>query len=136
MKSIALISCVSKKKSWATKAEDLYDSPLFVGSLRCVKLRQPERIFILSALYGLLELHSVVEPYNLTLKDFKVAELKQWSEGVLLRLAQEADLQHDHFIFYAGERYRKFLLPHLTSYEIPLYGLSIGKQLQQLARCK
>jgi hypothetical protein len=77
-----------------------------------------------------------VEPYNLTLKDFSVAKLKQWSEEVLSNLAREADLQHDRFVFYAGERYRKFLLPHLVSYEIPLFGLSIGKQLQQLAKCK
>jgi len=28
-----------------------------------------------------------------------------------------------------GIKYRKYILPHLKSYEIPLEGLGIGKQL-------
>jgi hypothetical protein len=136
MKTIALISCVSKKKSCVTRAEDLYNSPLFMGNLRCARQRQPDRIFILSAKYGLLDLDTFIEPYDLTLNRFSVAELKDWSERVLSDLAVKTDLQQDLFVFYAGERYRKFLLARITSYEIPHQGLSIGKQLQQVAKCK
>jgi hypothetical protein len=35
-------------------------------------------------------------------------------------------------VFLAGERYRKYLIPHLTNHEIPLRGLGIGKQMRFL----
>jgi hypothetical protein len=52
---------------------------------------------------------------------------------VVEQLKEQADLQSDHFIFLAGEKYRKFLARRLAFYEIPLQGNPIGKQLQYLA---
>jgi hypothetical protein len=53
---------------------------------------------------------------------------------VLYRLSQAADLQEDHFIFLAGQKYRSYLIPRMRSYEVPLEGLPIGKQLQALGK--
>jgi hypothetical protein len=36
------------------------------------------------------------------------------------------------FIFLAGAKYRKYLVGHLTHFEVPFEGLPIGKLLQQL----
>ena len=49
MKTIVLISCVSKKKAQKAKAEELYESPLFVKSLAYAKSLKPDSIYILSA---------------------------------------------------------------------------------------
>lgn len=133
MKKIVLISCASKKAHYKAKAEDLYISPLFKVNLRYARSLKPDSIFILSARYGLLELDKEIEPYNTTLNDMSSTQVKAWADRVIEQLKAQADLQRDHFIFFAGEKYRKYLTPHLASYEVPLQGMPIGKQLQYLA---
>jgi hypothetical protein len=133
VKTIVLISCASKKAHHKVKAEDLYISPLFTGNLRYARSLKPDSIFILSAKYGLLELDKEVGPYNTTLKDMPSAQVKAWADKVVKQLKTQADLQSDHFIILAGEKYRKYLVPYLSSYEVPLQGMLIGKQLQYLA---
>jgi hypothetical protein len=132
MKKIVLISCVSKKRSYKSKARDLYISPLFKKNLQYALKLEPDQIFILSAKYGLVSLDEEIEPYDLTLNTMSAKEIKDWSERVLTGLANTADLQQDQFIFLAGAKYRKYLLEHLHHYEIPFEGLTIGRQLQRL----
>jgi hypothetical protein len=60
------------------------------------------------------------------------AEAREWAQRVLGQLRLRSDLAKDHFVFLAGDRYRRDLLPHLQSYEVPLEGLTIGRQLQLL----
>jgi len=132
VKKIVLISCASKKTHHKAKAKDLYISPLFAGNLRYARSLKPDSIFILSAKHGLLELDKEVEPYDATLKDMLPTQVKAWADQVVEQLKEQADLQSDHFIFLAGEKFRKYLATHLVSYEVPLQGMPIGKQLQFL----
>jgi len=41
-------------------------------------------------------------------------------------------LDKEEFVFLAGNNYRKFLLPRIKNYKIPMLGLGIGKQLKWL----
>lgn len=132
MKKIALLSCVSLKRSYRTQAKDLYISPLFLKSLQYARQLNPDAIYILSAKYGLLDLNTEVEPYNVTLLTMSTSEVRTWAEKVLNQLSACSDLKIDHFIFLAGLKYRKYLTPHISSYEIPLEGMPIGKQLHFL----
>jgi cytoplasmic iron level regulating protein YaaA (DUF328/UPF0246 family) len=134
MKKIILISCVSQKRSYQSKAKDLYISALFKKNLAYARRMNPDAIYILSAKYGLIDLDAEIEPYNLTLNTMSTGEIRSWADMVQQQLRQVADLQDDHFIFLAGMKYRKYLLPYLKSYQIPLEGLTIGKQLQALSR--
>lgn len=132
MKKVVLISCASQKLTYKAKAKSLYISPLFRKSLKyAIKLR-PDAIFILSARSGLLGLEEEIEPYELTLNRMPVEETRKWAERVVRQLSERADLENDQFIILAGAKYRKHLIPHLRSYEVPLEGLPIGKQLQYL----
>ena len=88
--------------------------------------------FILSAKYGLLELNKEIEPYNETLNNKKKNEIEEWAKKVYEKLSENFDINNTNFIFLAGDKYRKYLLPKLHHYEIPMYGLTIGKQLQFL----
>jgi len=133
IKKIILISCVSMKLNYKARAEDLYVSPLFKGALRYAKHLNPDHIFILSAKYGLLKLDEEIEPYNMTLNEMPSTQAKAWAEKVLSQLSEQADFSSDLFIFLAGEKYRKYLVSHLISHEIPMKGMPIGKQLQFLA---
>ena len=132
MAKIVLISCVSKKSPFKSKAEKLYLSPLFKYNLDYAKSLNPSRIFILSAKYGLVKLDDEIEPYDQTLNMMSLNEKKEWAKKVLEKLKEETNLREDEFIILAGENYRKFLTPHLSRFVIPLEGKGIGKQLQFL----
>ena len=134
MAKIVLISCVSKKLNHKSKAQDLYVSPLFLKNLQYAKSLNPDKIFILSAKYGLLRLNEIIEPYDMTLNKMHSNEKKERANFVLNQLKKSTEIEHDEFIFLAGNNYRKFLLSHLKYYKIPMLGLSIGKQLQWLSK--
>jgi cytoplasmic iron level regulating protein YaaA (DUF328/UPF0246 family) len=130
LKKIILISCVSKKKSYETSAADLYDSSLFKYALKYAKNSNPDKIYILSALYGLLETNDTIKPYNKTLNEMSTKERKAWSELVINQMKNKSiDLQNDQFIILAGSNYRKYLVDYLSHYELPLEGKRIGEQL-------
>jgi len=126
---VVLISCVSKKKVSPSCARDMYVSPLFKGAYKYAKKLGADKIFILSAKYGLIEETDLIEPYNETLNDKRKVEQKEWALKVLSSLSQKADLQSDDFIILAGKKYRQYLVTHISKYSVPLSGLSIGKQL-------
>jgi cytoplasmic iron level regulating protein YaaA (DUF328/UPF0246 family) len=133
-KRIVLISCGSQKLDKKTKAENLYTGTLFKLSLQFAKKQKHDEIFILSAKHGLLGLNDEIEPYDVTLNNMPEKDRKSWADGVLKQLNNKFSLKNDHFIILAGSLYRQFLLPELYSYEIPLEGMSIGKQLRCLKR--
>ena len=103
-------------------------------SLKFGKSFNPDKIFILSAKYGLIDLNREINPYDKTLNEMNSSEKRLWADNVLHDLRKVANLDMDEFIFLAGENYRKYLTPHIKNYKIPLKGLSIGKQLQYLKK--
>ena len=129
---IVLISCASKKLANKSKAEDLYISTLFRLSLAYAKKLKPDKIFILSAKYGLLNLNDEIATYNENLNNKPVSDIKIWAEKVVFKLGKIANLQNNIFIFFAGKKYREYILPYIKNYEIPLKGLRIGEQLKFL----
>lgn len=134
MKKIVLIACAKTKLEIPAKAKEFYISPFFRANLRYAYSLQPDNIYILSAKYILVDLDQILEPYDLTLNTMRVAEKRAWAEKVLTSLQQRTDIKNDTFIFLAGDNYRTYLIPELSHYEIPLEGLSFGKQLQELNR--
>jgi hypothetical protein len=132
MRIVVLISCVSKKLPHRAKTQDLYISPLFKMNLQYARSLNPDHIFILSAKYGLLELDREIKPYDVTLSEMANSAVKDWADTVINQLQELVDLENDNFLFLAGERYRKYLIPHISNYEIPMRGLGIGEQLHFL----
>jgi len=132
MKKYILISCVSQKLDKPAISKDLYTSTLFKVCYKYAASLKPDAIFILSAKYGLVSCDQVVAPYDMTLNEIKAKDVKKWSERVLVELRKQADLQKDLFIFLAGDKYRKHLLPHIRNCQIPMKGLRIGEQLSWL----
>jgi len=50
------------------------------------------------------------------------SEIKEWAGNVLAHLGEIASLENDEFIFIVGDKYRKYLLPHLKNAVVPLKG--------------
>ena len=134
MAVIALVACGSRKRETASEAVHLYTGTLFTLSLEYAHRRQVDAFYILSAKHGLLSPDAVIEPYDVTLYRLSAKERRAWARKVVQQLQQHADLGADHFVILAGTRYREHRLPYLSSFETPLEGLPIGKQLQYLKR--
>ncbi|MGL4987544.1 MAG: DUF6884 domain-containing protein [Treponemataceae bacterium] len=132
MKKIVLISCVSKKKEYKTKAQELYGSTLFKYSLSYGRSLNPDKIFILSALHGLVELDQEIEPYNVTLTNLAKKERVQWGKKVIEQLKNHSDIKNDTFIILAGKLYSDPIEDYLENIEYPLVGLKIGERLSFL----
>jgi cytoplasmic iron level regulating protein YaaA (DUF328/UPF0246 family) len=125
---IALISCVKTKQSKPCKASEMYISSWFKSAYRYAIEQKPDKIFILSAKYGLLDQDEIIETYEQKMST-RTSEKRAWSENVIKKLSEKCDLQQDEFIILAGEAYRSYLIPHIKNYTIPLKKLSIGQQL-------
>ena len=143
-KRIILIACVSQKGNKKAKAEELYESQLFVNSLAYAKQLQPDKIFILSALHHLLELETEIEPYDVTissvpkkkrktgLKVLNAAEKRAWGKKVIEQLSTKTDLENDIFIFLAGQAYTKPLKSSIKNIATPLGNLPQGRRVSFL----
>jgi hypothetical protein len=128
---ITLVSCVGKKRSEASLAKDLYQSPWFTKAHKYVE-SQNSNWYIISAKYGLVHRDKVIDPYEQTLNDMPASERRSWASEVFEQILKELPNGGQIQIF-AGERYREFLIPLLTNAgyktNVPLEGLGIGQQL-------
>ena len=133
-RTIILLSCSARKAGTPLPAAELYQGTLFKASLAWAQQQQPDAIYILSAKHHLVEPDRVLQPYDLTLNKMPIAELRRWSDTVHEQLSSATDIERDRFIILAGDKYRRFLMPHLRNIELPLEGMRIGEQVQLLQR--
>lgn len=132
MKTIILISCCRPKLNVRSRAKDIYISTRFKYSLQYAKQLRPDMIFILSSKYGLLNMYKEIDTYDETLNNKSAWEVELWSLDVAKELCKVSNLHNDLFIFLAGIKYRKYILPYINHYRIPLKGMRIGQQLKFL----
>jgi hypothetical protein len=134
--TVYLVSCVSQKRERECAARDLYVSDWFCKARRYAE-SSGYAWFILSAEYGLVAPDRLVSPYERTLNTMRVGDRREWAERVARELFTKVpDLRRA--VFVAGERYREFLIRHLTdrgvAVSIPMQGLRIGEQLSWLGK--
>lgn len=139
---IALISCSKLKADRPCPARELYaPSQLFSLSYQYAR-RNADKVYILSAKYGLLAESDVIAPYDLTLADLPERRQRDWANDVLTQMEERFDLEQDTFLILAGHRYYQHILPRLPHAILPLGNLPIGariaflqRQLADLAPC-
>jgi hypothetical protein len=132
MSRFALISCTKLKKDYPCPAKDMYlESQLFKKAVQYISKQNYDDWFILSAKYGLINKDTLIEPYDITLNNMNALQRKEWSKVVFAELIKLEPQQID---FYAGKKYREYLIPLLKnsgiSCRIPLEGKGIGEQLK------
>lgn len=129
MRKIVLVSCVSKKNQGPHKAKDLYASPLFRKAYEYAESLSPDKIFILSATYHLLDPETIVEDYNKTLNTFSAAERKEWANVVLEQMVDaKIDLKNDELIFLAGKKYWRDIIDSgkIKNFSCPYFQNNLG----------
>ena len=132
--NIALVSYTKVKANYPYFTREMYQqSTLFKKAIKFIEQRDYNDWFVLSAKYGLLKQHEVIEPYDLTLNNMKASERKIWAELVLKQI-ENMKLNLSHIDFYTGIKYRQYLIPVLEQKGIectvPLQGRGIGEQLK------
>ena len=125
------IGCVKSKKTRPCKASELYTSSLFRYSFRyALSLTTRDKIFILSAKYGLVKPDDIIQPYELTLNNMNKRQRQQWAYKVYKQLVQEGIDFDEEAIFLCGKKYREFLMTKFTNAKAPLKNLGLGEQLK------
>ena len=85
---IALISCSKLKTDRPCPARELYaPSRLFSLSYQYAR-RNADKVYILSAKYGLVEESAVIAPYDLTLADLPEYRQRDWANYVLTQMGE------------------------------------------------
>lgn len=128
---IALISCTKRKENKPCFASEMYMPSQLFKKARKYTGQRYKYWFILSAEYGLLRPTQWIYPYNKTLNNMSANEIKEWSTLVFNDIKT---LNVNEVDFYAGEKYRIYIIPMLEAEgitcNVPLKGLGIGQQLQ------
>jgi cytoplasmic iron level regulating protein YaaA (DUF328/UPF0246 family) len=133
-KRIILISCCKKKLEGKHRARDLYISPLFKRSLQYAESIDHDKIYILSAEYGLIEMEQKIESYDLTLNKQKKSFRENWSNKVLEKLKKTTDIENNEYLFLAGKKYSEYLIPKLKHTKDVLKGLRQGERIKWLKK--
>jgi len=133
---VFLIACAKEKSLGTFKAKDLYTSSLFKYNYQYAD-KFGDKIWILSAKYGLVDPEKRIAYYNETLNEKNNKQIKQWSIKVAIQLMKVLNPK-DEVIFLAGYQYRMFLEPFLINkgfdVDVPFRGMPIGKQLHKLKK--
>lgn len=132
---IALISCGKQKLAGSHPAKELYISTLFRFAYTHALLHF-DKVFILSAKYGLLCPDEVIADYDLTLTGMRDEERKRWAAGVLLQMKAHVGVG-DELHFFCGSKYRAHLIEALRETHqciVPLHRMGIGSQLEWYKR--
>ena len=112
----AFVSCVKLKRDTPCPAKNMYISPLFRKAYSYASARVSEdRIYILSAKYGLIPSSQIIEPYEKTISHARKLEQKRWNANILI---------------LAGGGYRKYIERVLPNISCPVRGLTIGQMLK------
>ncbi|MCL4843146.1 MAG: hypothetical protein KJZ79_14965 [Bryobacteraceae bacterium] len=137
MRTTYLVACVAGKSATPLQAGEIYTSPWFRKASDYVRgcLRPGDRWFILSAQHHLVHPEQVIAPYNLTLLTMKGEDRRKWGEIVLGQL-RKILVPGERVVLLAGARYREQIEEPLRAMgcvvEVPMRGLSIGRQLSWL----
>jgi Fe-S cluster biosynthesis and repair protein YggX len=119
MTKFALISCTKLKKEYPCPAGEMYqESQLFKKAAQYISQQDYDDWFILSAKYGFLTKETLIEPYDLTLNNLNSIQRKEWAKDVYDQLII---MNPQQLYFYAGKKYREFLIPLLEEKGIKCY---------------
>ena len=141
LRTLGLISCTKRKQGQRCRTSEMYSASDLFRKAYAYCTKKYDNVAILSAKYGLLLPDEEIEPYNVTLNDMSIDQVKKWSDQVFEQFLVKIELRDlGKVYFHAGKRYRQYLIPMLEKMdiecEVPLRNLGIGEQLGWYKRQK
>lgn len=129
---IVFITCGAKKKQTPCAAKDLYIGTYFKTSLAYAQYLNVDKIYILSAQYGVLELNDEIAPYNKNLNAASRREQKIWAYKCYKQLQEKGVDFNEQAIFLGGKGYWQYLSQLFPNKKIPFAHLKIGMQVHTM----
>ena len=127
---ILIISCGKKKCITKSKAKDMYIGSHFKRCLSFALSKVKEdKVFILSAKYGLLRLNDLISSYEL-----KMGQSGSVDENTIIKQAELFNIRDEQIISTAGSEYKKILIKTFKNIKFPFEGLSMGYMAQAMKR--
>lgn len=131
---VALVSCSKSKKSYRCPARELYSESNNFKCLYAYAKATADKVFILSAKYGLLPEDKIIDPYEKTLNDMPENECREWASSVLNDLREVTNIEDDQFILLAGQEYYRNLLGRLKRFWLPLKSVSLFNWIGEIRK--
>ena len=132
--NVVLVGCGKRKQKVPAKAKDMYIGPLTSRTIKYGQSLPHDKLFILSAKYGLLKEDEVIAPYDLTLNNMNDKEVLRWAIMVTKQLEEVCDVKNDFFYILCGNQYYKFLIDRvLKNYKILMRGMTQGQRIAYLS---
>lgn len=136
---VALIGCGKTKLDGSHPARALYTGPLFRAALAHAE-RTADRVYVVSARYGLLDLDRVILSYDETLSGKPKREREDWGDKVTRELFRRLAGRRVEVTILAGQDYASPIAHRLylasirpdstvLAIERPLTGLGVGQRL-------
>lgn len=130
---IAFISCGKYKRNYECMAKDMYIGAYFKSCLSYA-LKNSDKVFILSAKYGLLNLTDKIKPYNIKLSDCPKSYIKVWQSKVFKQLISANLSPDEEVLIIAGGKYVKPIKEYFNNFKEPFAGMPIGKRLHLMSK--
>jgi hypothetical protein len=140
VRTVALVGCgkLKKPQTWPPEAaRDLYIGSLFKLSFRHAQAAADD-VHILSALHGLVDPSTRLEPYDYSMAQMFVSAQRAWGVRVLTELKAAYPLTPLRIIFYAGQHYIRPIMEAVTvetsywTFKNPLEGMDLFERLRWL----
>jgi hypothetical protein len=112
VETIGLVSCASKKNPnpRPIPAVERYWPGTYFRDTYRYATRRFDRVFILSAKYGLLRPEDPIEDYNVSLVQADRSFRAEWRERVVAQIKRAIDLERSRIFYVCGRAYWKELI--------------------------
>ena len=136
---LALISCTKKKADRRCSARELYSASPFFRKALSVAEAVSDKVYVLSAKHGLVDLSERLSPYEKTLSGAPRKIQKDWAEKVYASLKRSRPYREaGTILWFAGMDYRRYLIEKVRvdgkRSVVPLEGLPQGAQRARLKK--
>ncbi len=124
---LVIVACGNKKQDCTARARDMYTGEYFKACFAYAQTLAPDQfIMILSAKYGLIGLHRLIEPYNI-----KMGDKESISEDLVKKQVDYYELLNRDVIVVGGAKYVDLCRTIWPDLQAPLNGKGgIGEQMK------
>lgn len=124
------ISCVKTKRSSRCMAKDMYISPLFKKAYQyALKFVPEDKIYILSAKYGLIHSSQMIDPYEKTLNAERDKERKVWAYNVIQQMKAKGVPFDASVMLLGGGKLHKVPQHGIKECVLPFEGIVNGQDI-------
>ncbi|MDX1906090.1 MAG: hypothetical protein SF053_03590 [Bacteroidia bacterium] len=131
---LIVLCSANRKGAQPAPALHLYRSPLFYAGRTWALRREPDRVLILSATYGVVEATQELPPYPMTMSAMADTDLEPWAESVVELMQPYLRRPPTEIILLALDRFAVPLLRRMPPTRAPLAGMTFPEALAWLRR--